>query len=63
MLWTAPELLQLKHMGRGTPAGDVYSFAIILYEINGRRGPYGNCKLDPKGESEEVNMNMNKYKI
>ena len=53
MLWTAPELLQLKHMGRGTPQGDVYSFAIILYEINGRRGPYGNCKLDPKGESEQ----------
>lgn len=48
MLWTAPELLELEKKGRGTQPGDVYSFAIILYEINGRKGPYGNCTLDPK---------------
>ncbi|XP_056019225.1 receptor-type guanylate cyclase Gyc76C-like isoform X2 [Ostrea edulis] len=48
LLWTAPELLQLKHRGGGTQAGDVYSFAIILYEINGRKGAYGNCNLSPK---------------
>lgn len=51
LLWTAPELLQLKHRGGGTQAGDVYSFAIILYEINGRKGAYGNCNLSPKGVS------------
>jgi serine/threonine protein kinase len=51
LLWTAPELLLLKNKGRGTQTGDVYSFAVILYEINGRKGPYGNCNLSPKGMS------------
>ncbi|XP_062588637.1 receptor-type guanylate cyclase Gyc76C-like [Saccostrea cucullata] len=54
LLWTAPELLPLKNKGRGTQSGDVYSFAIILYEINGRKGPYGNCNLSPKEIIERV---------
>ena len=33
LLWTAPELLIgvmcLDNVGRGTPAGDVYSFAVL----------------------------------
>ena len=40
-LWTAPELLRsdTKPM-YGTPAGDVYSYAIILQEIVSNNEPY-----------------------
>lgn len=39
----APELLRYFHNppSNGTQRGDVYSFAILLYEIYGRRGPFG----------------------
>lgn len=38
----APELLRLQNPpSNGTQKGDVYSFAILLYEIYGRRGPFG----------------------
>ena len=40
-LWIAPELLRDKGPARGTQKGDIYSFGIILYEIYGRSGPYG----------------------
>ncbi len=40
-LWCAPELLRDKGPARGTQKGDIYSFGIILYEIYGRSGPYG----------------------
>ena len=30
---------------RGSQKGDVYAFGIVLYEIQGRRGPYGDCAL------------------
>jgi hypothetical protein len=35
---------------RGTQEADVYSFAIIMYEIHGRKGPYGDIELSPKGK-------------
>lgn len=42
LLWRSPELLrQLNPPARGTQKGDVYSFAIILFEIIGRIGPWG----------------------
>ena len=46
LLWKAPELLRDPTM-KGTQKGDVYSFALILYEINGRSGPFGCSGLSP----------------
>lgn len=41
-LWKAPELLRMIDPPiQGTQKGDVYSFAILLYEIFGRKGPFG----------------------
>ena len=42
-LWWPPELLRDtdKAFPKGTQKGDVYAFGIILYEIYGRNGPYG----------------------
>ena len=51
MLWTAPEILRNKYASkRGTQEGDVYSFAIILYEIHGRNGPFGDIEISPRGK-------------
>ena len=47
-LWHAPELLR-QRMVAPTPStqkGDVYAFGIILYEIYGRQGPYGEETLE-----------------
>lgn len=50
MFWKAPELLRESCSPiRGTQKGDVYAFAIILYEIIGRKGPFGGCRYEPKG--------------
>ncbi|ODM95682.1 Guanylate cyclase 32E [Orchesella cincta] len=54
MLWKAPELLREKAFAQGTQKGDIYAFAIILYEIYGRKGPYGMCEFDPKEIVERV---------
>ena len=47
LLWTAPELLRMdnRSFGRGSQKGDVYSFGVILYEIYGRSGPYGDTAM------------------
>ncbi|KAK5851163.1 hypothetical protein PBY51_001979 [Eleginops maclovinus] len=49
--WTAPELL--RHFGlqvNGMPKADVYSFAIIMWELmyNAKSGPYQDINLEPK---------------
>lgn len=48
--WKAPEILRhpMSYI-RGTQKGDVYAFAIILYEIIGRRGPFGTTDFEPRG--------------
>ncbi|XP_066155671.1 receptor-type guanylate cyclase Gyc76C-like isoform X2 [Euwallacea fornicatus] len=49
MLWKAPELLRDGELcARGTQKGDVYAFGLILYEILGRRGPFGPVNSEPK---------------
>lgn len=45
-LYRAPELLRdPASPPEGTQKGDVYSFAILLYEIIGRRGPWGKAEV------------------
>lgn len=52
LYWTAPELLrQISEPVNGTPKGDVYSFAIIMWELmySSKAGPYHDINLEPKG--------------
>jgi serine/threonine protein kinase len=50
LLWKAPELLREPNISPyGSQKADVYAFAIILYEIIGRKGPFGATKHEPKG--------------
>ncbi|RZC33646.1 guanylate cyclase 32E [Asbolus verrucosus] len=49
LFWKAPEILRNPNAYcRGTQKGDVYAFAIILYEILGRKGPFGTTGYEPK---------------
>lgn len=55
MFWKAPEFLRNTNVPtRGTQEGDIYSFAIILYEMIGRKGPYGGINMEPKNIIEKV---------
>lgn len=54
LFWRAPELLRCPEPSKGTQKGDVYAFAIILYEIIGRKGPFGITQYEPKDIIELV---------
>ncbi|XP_059218039.1 receptor-type guanylate cyclase Gyc76C isoform X1 [Stomoxys calcitrans] len=45
--WKAPEILRNPHV-YGSQKGDVYAFAIIMYEIFSRKGPFGQTQYEPK---------------
>jgi len=52
-LWTAPEILRENNPARrGTQRGDVYSFAIICYEIMMRTEPFNFENITPRGETQ-----------
>ena len=51
MYWTAPELLRDAQLSpKGSQKGDVYSFAVILYELFYRTSPYCDEQMIPRGE-------------
>ncbi|ELT96322.1 hypothetical protein CAPTEDRAFT_189896 [Capitella teleta] len=48
-LWTAPEILRENFPpARGTQKGDVYSFAVVMYEIVNRTEPYCFDTMTPR---------------
>ncbi|XP_014790175.1 guanylate cyclase 32E [Octopus bimaculoides] len=52
LLYTAPELLRSACRNlNGTQKGDSYSFALILYEIHTRHGPWESTNLSKCGKS------------
>lgn len=53
LYWTAPELLrQDLQPATGTPQGDIFSFAIILWDLmfGTKASPYCHLDLEPKGK-------------
>ncbi|KRT84594.1 protein kinase [Oryctes borbonicus] len=55
LLWTAPELLRHSSLRKkGTQAGDVYSFGIILQEVVVRGEPFCMLALTPEEIIEKV---------
>ena len=57
LLWTAPELVRMKHIPLGgTQKGDVYSFGIVFLEIITRAFPYSNYQLSFKGIAYAIKL-------
>lgn len=57
LLWKAPELLRNPNeYPKGTQKADIYAFAIVLHEIFLRRGPFGDCALQPEEIVENVKI-------
>ncbi|XP_065155987.1 receptor-type guanylate cyclase Gyc76C-like isoform X3 [Atheta coriaria] len=55
LLWKAPEFLRNPNAYiKGTQKGDIYAFAIIFYEIIGRKGPFGSTDYEPRDIIEKV---------
>ncbi|OQV25888.1 Speract receptor [Hypsibius exemplaris] len=54
-LWTAPELLRAENPPPGgSKSGDVYSFAIVLFEVYGRSGPFGKTDMSARDIVREL---------
>ncbi|ELT88558.1 hypothetical protein CAPTEDRAFT_89333, partial [Capitella teleta] len=54
-LWTAPEILRENFPpARGTQKGDVYSFAIVMFEIVTRSEPYNFDSMTPRDAVNRV---------
>ena len=52
LLWQAPELLRDPCTpSRGSQKGDVYSFALILFKIHSRSGPWNHNVYSQKGQN------------
>ncbi|XP_055316758.1 receptor-type guanylate cyclase Gyc76C-like [Sitodiplosis mosellana] len=51
--WKAPEILRNSNV-YGSQKADTYAFAIILYEVIGRKGPFGQVGYEPKEIIEMV---------
>lgn len=51
--WKAPEILRNCNV-YGSQKADIYAFAIILYEVIGRKGPFGQVVFEPKEIIEMV---------
>ncbi|KAF8360785.1 hypothetical protein PRIPAC_87708, partial [Pristionchus pacificus] len=52
-LWSSPEMLRVHEWLGESPSilvkkADIYSLSILLYEIYGRAGPWGETPLEPK---------------
>ncbi|XP_055350580.1 receptor-type guanylate cyclase Gyc76C-like isoform X2 [Paramacrobiotus metropolitanus] len=61
LLWTAPELLRDPYPPpAGTPAGDVYSFSLIVYEVYGRHGPFGRVNMTAQEIVTELRLGREK---
>lgn len=57
LVWKAPELLRnINRSIQGSQKADVYSFALILYEMYGRKGPFGECQCDNAEIVENVRV-------
>lgn len=62
MLYRAPEFLRdSSPPAGGSQKGDVYSFGIVLFEIIGRQGPWGNTNLSHLGEYIIITMHPQIY--
>jgi len=59
LLYRAPELLRITDSDEeeiGSQKGDIYSFSIILYELHGRQGPFGETNLSFKEILDKVSQ-------
>lgn len=58
-LTMAPELLRDPYRpARGSQKGDIYSFGILLYEMIGRKGSWGETAYTKEGRNVLLNIEL-----